>query len=79
MNNKKGKNKISSLINTTKNKKKKNHQIILEKIKNQNKSDNNFKIINTRNEIHKNIYLNKRENNYKTELSTSANSKFLIL
>ena len=78
LNNKKRKNKILSLINTTKKRKKKNHQIILEKIKNQNNSDRKSRIINTRNEIHKNIYLNKRENNYKTELSTSANSKFLI-
>ena len=76
MNNKKTNNKNTSL---NKKGKKKSYKIILDKINNKNNSASKYRIINTRNEIHKNIYLNKSENNYKTELSTSSNSKSKLL
>ena len=67
-NNKKNRCKNLSLINISK--KKKIHKIILDIINNSNHKS----IINNRNEIHNNSHLIKKENNYKTELSTSANS-----
>ena len=79
MNNKKANNKNTSLRKINKDGKKKSNKIILDKINNKNNSASKYRIINTRNEIHKNIYLNKSENNYKTELSTSSNSKSKLL
>ena len=79
MNNKKANNKNTSLRKINKNGKKKSNKIIFDKINNKNNSASKYRIISTRNEIHKNIYLNKSENNYKTELSTSSNSKSKLL
>ena len=78
--NKKVKNKIKSLINTIQNKKMKSHKIILDEINKEKIMDKKFGNIYRRNDLHKNIYLNNSEYNYKSELSTSSNSKskFLI-
>ena len=79
MNSKKANNKNTSLRKINKNGKKKSNKIIFDKINNKNNSASKYRIISTRNEIHKNIYLSKSENNYKTELSTSSNSKSKLL
>ena len=75
--NSKNKARISSLINILNNKKVKKHKIFVEKIKNDCSLDKKYKIINNRNDKHKFHFLLKTEKKQRTELSTSANSKFI--
>ena len=76
-NNNKNKARISSLINILNNKKLKKHKIFVEKIKNDYSLDKKYKIINNRNDKHNFRFLIKSEKKQRTELSTSANSKFI--
>ena len=72
------KNRFSSIINILNSKKLKRHEIILEKIKHHHINDKKYKNIifnNNKNNINKISCIIKTENNLKTELSTSANSK----
>ena len=76
------KNRFSSIINILNSKKIKRHEIILEKIKHhhiKNKKYKNMIFKNNKNNINKISCLIKTENNLKTELSTSANSKSKFL
>ena len=75
--NNKNKARISSLINILNNKKVKKHKIFVEKIKNDCSLDKKYKIINNRNDKHNFRFLIKSEKKQRTELSTSANSKFI--
>ena len=59
------------------NKKVKKHKIFVEKIKNDCSLDQKYKIINNRNDKHNFRFLIKSEKKQRTELSTSANSKFI--
>jgi len=76
-NNNKNKARISSLINILNNKKLKKHKIFVEKIKNEYNLDKKYKITNNRNDKHNFRFLIKSEKKQRTELSTSANSKFI--
>ena len=73
------KNRISSLINILNSKKIKKHEMILEKMNNHYIIDKNYKNINNKQNVNNISYTYKKENNLKTELSTSANSKSKFL
>ena len=78
-NNNKNKIPISSLTNIFNVKQTKKHKIFLDKIKTHYNLNKKYKILNNRNDKHKINFLIKTENNYKTESSTSANSKSKFL
>ena len=75
-NNKKNKIKIHSLIHIFNSKKMKKHKIFLDKINKRYNFDKKNKIISNTDDKHKFDILIKNEYNHKTELSTSANSKY---
>jgi len=78
-NNNKNKNRISSLISILNSKKIKKHKIILEKIHSRSIIDKKYKNINIKKNVNNISSIYKKENNLKTELSTSANSKSKFL
>ena len=78
-NNNKNKNRISSLISILNSKKIKKHKIILEKIHSRSVIDKKYKNINSKKNVNNISSVCKKENNLKTELSTSANSKSKFL
>ena len=78
-NNNKNNNRISSLISILNSKKIKKHKIFLEKIHSRSIIDKKYKNINSKKNVNNIFSIYKKENNLKTELSTSANSKSKFL
>ena len=78
-NNNKNNNRISSLISILNSKKIKKHKIFLEKIHSRSIIDKKYKNINSKKNVNNISSVCKKENNLKTELSTSANSKSKFL